>query len=160
MPACSLLPMNASQLDAVMAIETAAYTFPWSRGNFIDSIAAGYAAQVLVDAQGELLGYFVAMGGVDEMHLLNITVAPAAQGRGHARFMIAALVALCRAEAARELWLEVRAGNTRARAIYERIGFVDKGLRKGYYPAPFGRREDAIVMSLKIDAGEGDDGLE
>jgi len=110
MPACSLLPMNASQLDAVMAIETAAYTFPWSRGNFIDSIAAGYAAQVLVDAQGELLGYFVAMGGVDEMHLLNITVAPAAQGRGHARFMIAALVALCRAEAARELWLEVRAG--------------------------------------------------
>ena len=160
MPACSLLPMNASQLDAVMAIETAAYTFPWSRGNFIDSIAAGYAAQVLVDAQGELLGYFVAMGGVDEMHLLNITVAPAAQGRGHARFMIAALVAQCRAEAARELWLEVRAGNTRARAIYERIGFVDKGLRKGYYPAPFGRREDAIVMSLKIDAGEGDDGLE
>jgi len=160
MTACSLLPMNASQLDAVMAIETAAYTFPWSRGNFIDSIAAGYAAQVLVDAQGELLGYFVAMGGVDEMHLLNITVAPAAQGRGHARFMIAALVALCRAEAARELWLEVRAGNTRARAIYERIGFVDKGLRKGYYPAPFGRREDAIVMSLKIDAGEGDDGLE
>ena len=160
MPACSLLPMNASQLDAVMAIETAAYTFPWSRGNFIDSIAAGYAAQVLVDAQGELLGYFVAMGGVDEMHLLNITVAPAAQGRGHARFMIAALVALCRAEAARELWLEVRAGNTRARAIYERIGFVDKGLRKGYYPAPFGRREDAIVMSLKIDAGGGDDALE
>ena len=160
MPACSLLPMNASQLDAVMAIETAAYTFPWSRGNFIDSIAAGYAAQVLVDAHGELLGYLVAMGGVDEMHLLNITVAPAAQGRGHARFMIAALVAQCRAEAARELWLEVRAGNTRARAIYERIGFVDKGLRKGYYPAPFGRREDAIVMSLKIDAGEGDDGLE
>ena len=156
----ALRPMTTSHLDAVMAIETAAYPFPWSRGNFIDSIAAGYAAQVLVDAQGELLGYFVAMGGVDEMHLLNITVAPAAQGRGHARFMIAALVALCRAEAARELWLEVRAGNTRARAIYERIGFVDKGLRKGYYPAPFGRREDAIVMSLKIDAGEGDDGLE
>ena len=63
--------------------------------------------------------------------------------------MIAALVALCRAEAAGELWLEVRAGNTRARAIYERIGFIDKGLRKGYYPAHNGR-EDAILMGLAL----------
>jgi ribosomal-protein-alanine N-acetyltransferase len=160
LPVRRLLPMSASHLDAVMAIETVAYAFPWSRGNFIDSIAAGYVAQVLIDAHGGLLGYYVAMGGVEEMHLLNITVAPAAQDRGHARFMIAALTAMCRADAARELWLEVRAGNARARAIYEHIGFVEKGLRKGYYPAPFGRREDAIVMSLRIDAGEADDALE
>ena len=149
-----LLPMSVAQLDAVLAIEAAAYAFPWSRGNFIDSLAAGYPARVLQGAGGALLGYFVAMAGGDEMHLLNITVAPAMQGRGHARVLIDALVALCRAQRARELWLEVRASNGRARAMYERLGFAQVGLRKGYYPAALGRREDAVVMSLKFGAAE------
>ena len=149
-----LRPMTTAELDAVLAIEVSAYAFPWSRGNFIDSLAAGYPAQVLLDAQGAVLGYFVAMGGVDEMHLLNITVAPAVQGRGHARQMIDALIALCRDHLAHELWLEVRETNTHARAIYTRLGFEQKGVRKGYYPAPFGCREDAVVMSLKLGAGD------
>lgn len=150
----ALLPMTTAQIEAVMAIEVAAYAFPWTRGNFIDSLAAGYPARVLQGARGELLGYFVAMGGVDEMHLLNITVAPALQGRGHARTLIDALVALCRERAARELWLEVRASNAHARAMYVHLGFMQVGLRKGYYPAPFARREDAIVMSLKLGADD------
>jgi ribosomal-protein-alanine N-acetyltransferase len=158
----TLLAMGTAQVEAVMAIEVAAYAFPWSRGNFIDSIAAGYAAQVLVDEHEAPLGYFVAMDGVDEMHLLNITVAPAAQGRGHARFMLAALSDLCLARGARKLWLEVRAGNARARAMYARLGFTEVGTRKGYYPAGFGRREDAVVMSLEVAplGGEVDDALE
>jgi ribosomal-protein-alanine N-acetyltransferase len=151
----TLLTMTSAHLDAVLAIEVAAYSFPWSRGNFIDSIAAGYPARVLVDARGAMLGYFIAMGGVDEMHLLNITVAPAVQGRGHGRHMIAALIALCRAHAAQQLWLEVRESNARARSIYARLGFVQQGIRKGYYPAPLGRREDAVVMSLRLEATDG-----
>ena len=147
----ALHDLTPARLDAVMAVEVAAYSFPWSRGNFIDSIAAGHLARVLTDAQGATLGYFVAMGGVDEMHLLNITVAPAVQGRGHARRMMDALIAQCRAEAAHALWLEVRESNERARAIYERMGFTQQGRRKGYYPAPFGSREDAIVMSLRLE---------
>jgi ribosomal-protein-alanine N-acetyltransferase len=150
----ALQAMTTSHLDAVLAIEVSAYAFPWSRGNFIDSLAAGYPAQVLLDAQGAMLGYFVAMGGVDEMHLLNITVAPAVQGRGHARHMIDALIGLCRDHLAHELWLEVRESNARARAIYVRLGFEQKRVRKGYYPAPFGRREDAIVMSLQLGGGD------
>ena len=146
----TLQAMTTAQLDAVLAIEVAAYAFPWSRGNFIDSLASGYPAQVLLDAQGAMLGYFVAMGGVDEMHLLNITVAPAVQGRGHARQMIDALIALCHERLAHELWLEVRESNARARSIYTRLGFKQKGVRKGYYPAAFGRREDAVVMSLTL----------
>jgi [ribosomal protein S18]-alanine N-acetyltransferase len=147
----ALLPMTAAHLDAVLGIEAAAYAFPWSRGNFIDSLAAGHPARVLRGQAGELLGYFVAMTGPDEMHLLNITVAPAAQGRGHARRMIDALLALCREHGARELWLEVRVSNERARAMYARRGFQPVGVRKGYYPAPLGRREDAVVMGLKFD---------
>jgi ribosomal-protein-alanine N-acetyltransferase len=150
----TLLTMTTAHLPAVMAIEVAAYAFPWSRGNFIDSLAAGYPARVLMDARGTMLGYFVAMGGVDEMHLLNITVADAAQSRGHARRMIATLIALCREQLAHELWLEVRESNARARRIYARLGFEQKGVRKGYYPAPLGRREDAVVMSLKVEAAD------
>jgi len=137
-----LLPMRAADVDAVMAVETRVYPFPWTRGNFIDSLAAGYPARVLLDGAGEMLGYFVAMCGVDEMHLLNITVAPAAQSRGHARHMIAALLELCRVDGARRLWLEVRESNVRARAIYTGLGFEHQGMRKGYYPAAFGRRDD------------------
>jgi ribosomal-protein-alanine N-acetyltransferase len=152
-----------AHLDAVLAVEVRAYTFPWSRGNFVDSLAAGHVACVLLDVTGAVLGYFVAMRGADEIHLLNITVAPASQGRGHARVMIDALLALCRAERVRELWLEVRTSNERARAMYERRGFVRVGLRKGYYPAAAGRREDALLMSLKLDdaePGEVNDALE
>lgn len=158
----ALVPMSRAHLDAVMAIEAAAYAFPWTRGNFIDSLVAGYPARVLFGAQRQLLGYFIAMPGVDEMHLLNISVAPAEQGRGHARSMIDALILLCQEHAARELWLEVRQSNERARAMYLRLGFTAVGLRKGYYPAPFSRREDAVVMSLKIGAAarEANDALE
>lgn len=145
-----LLPMTTGNLDAVMAVETAAYGFPWSRGNFVDSLASGYFARVLYAPGGEVLGYFVAMGGVDEMHLLNITVAPAHQHQGHARFMLDALTAECRARRAAQLWLEVRQSNVRARDIYLRRGFVQVGVRKGYYPAAHGRREDALVMSLQL----------
>jgi [ribosomal protein S18]-alanine N-acetyltransferase len=148
----TLAPMTTAHLDQVMAIEAAAYAFPWTRGNFIDSLAAGYPARVLLDAGGPLLGYFVAMPGFEEMHLLNITVAPAEQGRGHARFMIDAMLLLCREHAAAELWLEVRESNERARAMYVHLGFTAVGVRKGYYPAPLGHREDAVVMSLKVGA--------
>ena len=144
-----LAKMTLSQLDAVVKTEQAAYEFPWTRGNFIDALAAGYQAQVLTQG-AQLLGYFIVMAGVDEMHLLNITVAPAEQGRGHARFMLGEIVALCRRADAQKLWLEVRGSNIRARAIYRRFGFDDIGLRKGYYPAPQGQREDAIVMGLPI----------
>lgn len=147
-----LLPMTVAHLDAVMAIEVAAYAFPWSRGNFVDSLASAYLARVLQDARGDVLGYFIAMGGVDEMHLLNITVAPSAQGRGHARVLVDALVAQCRLRHARKLWLEVRAGNAHARGMYLHLGFEQVGVRRGYYPAASGRREDAIVMSRTIDA--------
>lgn len=157
-----LLPLTVQQLDAVLAIEQQAYAFPWTRGNFIDSLASGYPSQVLYGPQGELLGYFIAMEGVDELHLLNITVAPASEGRGHARFMLDELCALSRTKQAKQIWLEVRESNLRARAIYERYGFVHVGLRRGYYPAARSThasgREDAVVMSLSLTGGL--DGLE
>jgi ribosomal-protein-alanine N-acetyltransferase len=145
----SFEPMTPADLDEVLAIERSSYSHPWTHGNFSDSLRSGYQAQLL-RAGGELLGYFVAMKGVDEVHLLNITVAPACQGRGWGRLMLDALALWSRGQGAQWLWLEVRVGNLRAQRIYESNGFRRVGDRKAYYPAPDGRREDAVVMSLKL----------
>jgi ribosomal-protein-alanine N-acetyltransferase len=158
-PHPALRAMRVRDLEAVMAVECCAYGFPWSRGNFIDSLAAGYLAELLTHERDGLLGYYVAMPGADEMHLLNLTVAPAQQRRGHARVLLDALEERCRARGAGMLWLEVRAGNGRARQVYARRGFAEVGVRRGYYPAGPMRREDAIVMSLSLSK-EGRDGLD
>ncbi len=141
--------MTEGRLDEVLAIEQAAYAHPWSRGNFVDSLRSGYQAQMLT-ASGQVLGYFVAMKGVDEVHLLNITVAPGSQGQGWGRVMLEALALWSRGQGAQWLWLEVRTSNTRAQQLYERQGYRRVGERKNYYPDGPGRREDAVVMSLKL----------
>ncbi len=151
--------MTLADLDAVLALEQVVYPFPWTRGNFVDSLAAGHVAQLLRTRAGALLAYCVALPGVEEMHLLNLTVAPAAQGRGLARCLLDALVARCRREHRGALWLEVRESNQHALRVYERYGFVAVGLRRGYYPAA-GTREDALVMRLPIAVEEGSDALE
>ncbi|EHR73072.1 ribosomal-protein-alanine acetyltransferase [Burkholderiales bacterium JOSHI_001] len=152
-PGPALRPLTLADLDTLMAIEVQAYPVPWTRGNFIDSLAAGYLAMKLVDTQGHWLGYYLAMPGVEEMHLLNLTVAPQEQGRGHARAMLDDLVQRARDAAAAQLWLEVRVSNERARALYRRYGFAEVGRRRAYYPAAQGPREDAIVMSLPLCRG-------
>lgn len=156
-----LVPMTLSDLDAVMAVEQAAYEFPWTRGNMVDSLLTGHLASVLLGRDGSVVGYFVALAGVEEMHLLNLTVAPAYQRQGHAVELLDVLVSHCREHGARRLWLEVRPSNARARSIYQRYGFRLVGVRRGYYPAAQGRREDAQVMSLDIDDEfETQDGLD
>jgi len=142
--------MTARDAHAVQAIEASAYRFPWTRGNFIDSLAAGYHAEVLA-CDGALVGYFVAMPGVDELHLLNVTVAPAHQGQGFGSLLLDVVNQLALNLGLPRLLLEVRHSNEPARALYLRRGFMAVGLRRGYYPAVQGR-EDAVVMSLHLVA--------
>ena len=150
-----LEPMTPAWLDAVQTVEQCAYPQPWSHGNFSDSLNAGYMARVLTggSAPAALLGYFVAMKGVDETHLLNITIAPAYQGQGWARVLLDALALWSRSEGAQWLWLEVRVSNTHAQAVYCHCGFTDIGLRRDYYPTKTDGnpgREDARVMRLAL----------
>lgn len=151
-PAFEAAAMRVPDLTEVMAIERQAYPVPWTHGNFVDSLAADYPAEVLRGARAELLGYWVAMPGVDEMHLLNITVAPAWQGRGLAVAMLDRLVAECGRRGLTQLWLEVRVSNERAREVYRRYGLAEVGRRRAYYPVQQGPREDAVLMSLVVGA--------
>ncbi len=145
----TLAPMSQDDLDAVIAIEQTAYSHPWTRGNFRDSLNPLFEAQCLW-LDGELLGYFLAMHGVEEMHLLNITVAPDRQGQGWGHMMLDALSLMSRHAGAQWLWLEVRQSNLRALKVYERYGFKQVSIRKDYYPAGRLQREHAVVMSLKL----------
>lgn len=142
-------PLVSERLDEVLRVEQRAYAQPWTRGNFSDAIKSGYQSQLLM-ADDELLGYFVAMKGVDEVHLLNITVAPEYQRQGWARVMLDALATWARGQRAEWLWLEVRAGNARAISVYESQGYRRVGVRRAYYPAGNGQREDGLVMSLRL----------
>lgn len=155
---CRLAPLEICHVDAVLSIENRAYTYPWTYGNFVDALNAGYLGRRLLDARANLLGHLVAMLGVDEVHVLNLTVAPEQQGRGHGRYMLAWLVALCQETGAGELLLEVRSSNVRARGLYAFFGLREIGLRKDYYPAPSlahpHHREDAVVMSLLLRDAE------
>ena len=143
--------MLPTDVDAVHTLDARAYPHPWSRANFADAIASGYVCACLCAADGTLMGHVVVMRGVDEMHLLNITVAPEHQGRGLGSAMLRDVVAWSQAEGAETLWLEVRQSNERARRLYVRGGFEAVGQRKGYYPDGRGR-EDAVVMRLALPA--------
>lgn len=148
--------MAAGDLPEVLALEVAAYSFPWSQGNFIDSLAAGYQAWVRHDGQQQLVAYCVAQPGYRETHLLNLTVAPPLQRRGHGRALLLALAGWARARGDAALWLEVRQSNAAGRALYAAAGFEAVAQRPGYYPDHQQQREDAVVMRLALQPGQGD----
>jgi len=142
--------MQPADLDAVLAIENDVYPFPWTRGNFMDSIASGYETWVLRDGLGTIHGYFLLMLSVDDAHLLNITVDRGLQGRGIGLMLLHKARAIARSRGLSAILLEVRPSNERAAKIYLRYGFDRIGVRRGYYPAENNTREDAIVMRLML----------
>lgn len=147
-PAFDIAPMGAGDIDGVIAAEQRIYDFPWTRGNFADSLAAGYSAWRLLEA-GRTSGYAVMMLALDEAHLLNISVVPERQRHGLGRRLLDHLCAVARGRGATRMLLEVRRSNQAGRAFYERHGFHAIGERRGYYAARHGR-EDAIVMACDL----------
>ena len=140
--------MTADDLDRVVAIESAIYAYPWTRGNLNDSLVAGYHCWVLESA-GELIGYSVGMVAAGEAHLLNLSIAAAWQRRGYGRHMLGFMIQLARDFGAVRMFLEVRPSNAAGVSLYAAAGFREIGLRRGYYPDG-GRPEDAIVMELDL----------
>lgn len=137
--------MTECDLDEVMVIEQRIYPFPWTRGNFADSIASGYDVLVL-EIAGRIAGYAVVMRGPDEVHLLNLSVDQPHQGRGLGRRLLEQLLCDAQARGALGMLLEVRPSNTSASRLYRRMNFETIGVRRRYYPSWGGSREDAIVM--------------
>ena len=142
--AVDFVPMATTDLEWVAAQDRLLYPFPWSAQNFADSMIAGYSCWIVFEG-GERSGYAVLMMVLDEVHILNISVVLAHQGRGLGRRLLDHLAVVAKAAGARQMFLEVRPSNMPALALYQRAGFETIGRRKGYYPAADGR-EDARVM--------------
>lgn len=147
-PGPGFAPMSEEDLDWVVAQEACLHPFPWSRANFLDSLAAGYGSWIMHESRMPT-GYAIVLGVLDEAHLLNISVAREVQGRGRGGLLLEHLFAQARHAGASQFFLEVRPSNVPARALYHKAGFVEIGRRKGYYPASNGR-EDAIVMRAAL----------
>ncbi len=137
-------PMRECDLSEIAELDRLCYPFPWTLGNFADSMYAGYRCCVYAEP-AYILAYAVLMQVVDEAHLLNLTVAPAWQGLGYGQAMLRRLMACAREEGSVSMWLEVRPSNVTACGLYRNMGFTQAGVRKQYYPALQGR-EDALVM--------------
>jgi ribosomal-protein-alanine N-acetyltransferase len=151
-PAPALQPMREEDLDDVMAIENAIYSHPWTRGNFADSLRAGYECKVWRadrKAGAELIGYFVLMAAAGEGHLLNLSIAAPWQRSGCGSALLREVADLAARLGAGNLFLEVRPSNHAAQALYRRFGFRKVAVRRDYYPASAGR-EDALVLSLAL----------
>ncbi len=139
-----MVPLGHGDLDQILVIENGVYPFPWTRGNFVDSLASGYLIWGCRLAD-ELVGYFVLMMAMDEAHLLNLSIAEQRQGAGFGTRLLWHAMRVAQQAGATSLLLEVRPSNTTALALYRQFGFQQIGVRCGYYPAEKGS-EDALVM--------------
>jgi ribosomal-protein-alanine N-acetyltransferase len=146
--AMDVVPMQLAMLDEVVRIEQENMAFPWTAGNFRDSLQAGHHCLVLL--QGDVvMGFAVLMMVLDEAHLLNIGIDKKSQGRGLGRHLLLQAMQVARDLGGLNLFLEVRPSNTVALSLYESLGFNEMGVRPGYYPAKQGR-EDAVLMGCAL----------
>ena len=143
--------MAQADLDAVMPIEQRSYSHPWSRGHFADSIKAGFYLPLLLEGDAPV-GYLVAMPGVEEAHLLNLTVRPDRRGLGLGRLLLQTLETWAVQQRAAMLWLDVRESNASALALYQACGYEKIAVRKHYYPLSNHQREHAVVMRKLLTA--------
>ncbi len=136
--------MHESDLHHVIRIEREIFLFPWSIGNFADSIRSGYFCRV-IEEKSELCGYSVMMLGADEAHILTIGIGAQWQKKGLGEKMLKYHIRLADKEHAKSILLDVRESNLGAVKLYKQLGFQQIAKRKGYYPAMCGR-EDALIM--------------
>lgn len=140
--------MREADVETVCTIDRAAYTHPWTEGIFRDCLRVGYNCWV-GEHGDDLVAHAVMSVAAGECHVLNLCVHPLWQGRGLGRQILRHLLDFARARRVESAFLEVRASNTPARALYASEGFCEIGVRPGYYPASAGR-EDAVVLARDL----------
>ena len=147
MTTVELRQLALDDLEAIDEIERRAYPTPWSRSMFAGELAkptsiclGGFEAE---GEEGALVGYLIVSRYVDAWHVMNVAVDPAQRGRGVATMLLERVFELTIDDARRGYTLEVRVSNATAIALYERLGFESRGLRRAYYTD---NREDALIM--------------
>ena len=139
----AVAPLRLSDLTDVEAIERRAYRTPWSRSMFASELAKSTSICLGAFESDQLVGYVINSRYVDAWHVMNVAVAPTRQRQGIATQLLEKLFELTKEDDRRGYTLEVRVSNAGAIALYERLGFEPRGVRRGYYTD---NREDALIM--------------
>ena len=137
--------LELRDLPAIETIERASYPTPWSRSMFAGELAKPSSISLgAFDPETDaLVGYLIISRYVDAWHVMNVAVAADWRRRGIATTLLERLFEVTSDDERRGYTLEVRVSNVGAIALYERIGFVARGVRRGYYTD---NREDALIM--------------
>lgn len=143
-----LTTMTEAHLAAVADIEANAQITPWSHKLFADCLQSDYLCQVAT-YRDQCVAFQILSSVLDEHHLLNIAVAPHYQRRGIARAMLKTAIANAIKSGGKTLFLEVRASNTSAQALYHALQFEHFATRPAYYRTSTGH-EDAFLMRCKL----------
>jgi len=146
--------MTTGDLDGVLEIERASFAAPWTRGMFTETLSSPVSTSLVIEEAGRIAGYIIFYHAAQEIHIMNIAVDRDRRGQGIASGMMSRIMALARKNSIENCFLEVRESNMPARGLYEKLGFMPVGRRKGYYRET---GEDALVMCLSLsDAREED----
>ncbi|MGE5654047.1 MAG: ribosomal protein S18-alanine N-acetyltransferase [Bacillota bacterium] len=137
-------PMTVADIDQVLGIEALSFPTPWSRFAFTSELTQNtYAYYMVADVDGAVVAYAGVWVVLEEGHITNVAVHPKFRGQGLGEQMMLAIMGRAKAKGAERVTLEVRVSNDVAHNLYTKLGFVDRGLRKGYYTDT---KEDAIIM--------------
>lgn len=142
--------MSEKDLDDIVIIENACFSDPWSRESFEDSLKEPTAHLLVLTEEadctydGPIVGYCCLYHVLDEGEIVNVAVAPKYRQKGYGAMLVQALMDLGRSLGAERFFLEVRAGNTAGKRLYESLGFENYGIRKDFYSSP---KEDAVLMT-------------
>ncbi|WP_409252636.1 ribosomal protein S18-alanine N-acetyltransferase [Bacillus sp. SCS-153A] len=140
--------MTTEDLDQVMEVEANSFSIPWSRDAFFNEIETNhFATYIVIEDQGQIIGYCGVWIIIDEAHITNIAVLPSYRGQGLGGKLMASMIEIAKEMGARTMTLEVRVSNTPAQSLYRKFGFQQGGIRKNYYSD---NQEDALVMWVKL----------
>jgi len=141
-------PMTLADLDGVLVIEKASFTLPWSREAFYNELVHNrYAKYVVMEHDGRLVGYCGMWVVVDEAHITNVAVLPEYRGKKLGEALMRKMMDMAKQLGAVTMTLEVRVSNEVAQSLYRKLGFLNGGVRKRYYPD---NQEDALVMWVNL----------
>jgi [ribosomal protein S18]-alanine N-acetyltransferase len=144
--------MTEEDIKEVLLVEYASFPTPWSRDAFENEIKQNHFANYIVlEVNGEVVGYGGFWSILDEAHITNIAVSPAYRGKKLGEYLVRKMMELARELGAEMMTLEVRASNLVAQGLYKKLGFEEKGIRKGYYSDD---GEDALIMWVNINENE------
>ena len=143
--------MVIADLVEVLSIERNNQISPWARVSFEESLAREHVCRLIYDKSEQvIIGFYIVCVVVDELHILNIVVAKAYQGKGFSHMLMHSIMEVAQKNrSVRKLFLEVRMSNMIAQNLYRQWQFEQIAIRKGYYQTDNKEREDAVVMAKK-----------